>query len=143
MYAVTNDVCTRPGAPLRIPNLNKPHSAKSAKKQRHNYPKFGPLILDGKLLDGYRRLLDAMNKPKKGEQWSIVSQDDELHFVYFTATSKTFRWTDDVVVEVIETNSGQIRFDARSKTRKRTDLGNNVRRIKHLWKVIERSYDEE
>jgi len=101
---------------------------------RKAYPDVQPLLIDRPLEDAFARVLDAAKKQKR---WEVMREDPEAGVIEAVATTRIFRWKDDIVIRLTETDAGT-RVDMRSKSRDgQSDLGANAKRIKKFFDAIE------
>jgi uncharacterized protein (DUF1499 family) len=98
-----------------------------AAQQREAWPDLGPL--DTPLARGrvHAAARDAMTRAG----WRIVGDDAAAGRLEAIATTRWFRFKDDIVVRLRDRPDGGTRVDMRSKSRiGRSDLGTNARRIR-------------
>lgn len=97
-----------------------------ARQQRAAYPDIVPLDLAEPPARAFERALAAA----RAMAWDIVAADAGEGRIEATATTRWFRFKDDVVVRVTVRGDGS-RIDVRSKSRLgRSDLGANANRIR-------------
>ncbi len=69
--------------------------------------------------------------------WEIIAAVREEGRIEATATTRWFRFKDDVVIRVQPQGTGS-RIDVRSKSRLgRSDLGANAKRIRAYWRELD------
>jgi len=93
---------------------------------REYYPDVTPVLLD---MDPEQAHTRALRAAEDLGVWEITHVDAAAGTFEAVATTRMFRWRDDMVVRVRAHNGGS-RIDMRSKSRDgRSDLGANARRI--------------
>ncbi len=98
-----------------------------AAQQRAAWPDLGPL--DTPLDRG--RVHEAARDVMTRAGWRIVGDDAAAGRLEAIATTRWFRFKDDIVVRLRDRPDGGTRVDVRSKSRiGRSDLGTNARRIR-------------
>jgi len=114
--------------PLRAGARNPPGYAGEsvAAQQRAAWPELGPL--DTPVVRARVHVLAREAMSRAG--WRIVGDDATAGRLEAVATTRWFRFKDDVVVRLRDRAEGGTRVDVRSKSRiGRSDLGTNARRI--------------
>jgi hypothetical protein len=114
--------------PVRANTRNGPEygGEKIARQQKAAYPDIQPVLLDEPASAAFARALGAAQRMG----WEIVAAVPEEGRIEATATTRWFRFKDDIVIRVSAEPSGS-RLDVRSKSRLgRSDLGTNARRIR-------------
>jgi hypothetical protein len=102
---------------------------------RNGYPDLAPIAIAG---DPPSRVLDRAAQAALDFGWEIVGRNDDAGILEVSATSRVFRFVDDVVVRAEPSRDGTI-VDIRSKSRDgRSDLGANAARIRRLAEAIAR-----
>lgn len=94
--------------------------------QRAAWPDLGPLDTAAARPQVHAAARDAMRRAG----WQIVGDDQSAGRLEAIATTRWFRFKDDIVVRLRDRPGGGTRVDVRSKSRLgRSDLGTNARRI--------------
>lgn len=97
-----------------------------AAAQRESYPDVRPLVLPSPPGATFPRALAAA----RAMGWTVVAADSAAGRIEATATTRWFRFKDDVVVRIRAQGAGS-RVDARSVSRVgQSDVGTNARRIR-------------
>ena len=110
----------------KSPNGPEYGGEKIALQQKAGYPDIQPLILDEPPARAFERALVAA----RSMGWDIAAASPEEGRIEATATTRWFRFKDDVVIRVTPSATGS-RIDVRSKSRLgRSDLGTNAKRIR-------------
>lgn len=115
--------------PHRGAAMNPPEYAGEsvAAQQRAAWPDLGPLDLPLPR----ERVHEAARQEMARAGWQVVGDDTERGRLEAIATTRWFRFKDDVVVRLRDLPGGATRVDMRSKSRiGRSDLGTNARRIR-------------
>ncbi len=103
-----------------------------ARQQHAFYPDIGPLILPVPIDRAFENALAAA----RSMGWQIVSADKAGRRIEAVATTRWFRFKDDIVIRLSESN-GQSRIDVRSVSRVgKSDIGTNARRIRAYLKIL-------
>lgn len=113
---------------LRQKTPNGPEYAgeKIAQQQKAAYPDIQPIVLKEPPAQAFERALAAA----RAMDWEIVASVPAEGRIEATATTRWFRFKDDVIVRVRAEGDGT-RIDVRSKSRiGRSDLGANAKRIR-------------
>lgn len=113
---------------LRQTTSNGPEygGEKIASQQKAAYPDIQPRILDAPPARAFERALAAA----RSMGWDIIAAVPTDGRIEATATTRWFRFKDDVIVRVTPQGAGS-RIDVRSKSRLgRSDLGANAKRIR-------------
>jgi uncharacterized protein (DUF1499 family) len=98
-----------------------------AAQQRAAWPDLGPLESAADRPRVHAAARDAMRRAG----WQIVGDDQGAGRLEAIATTRWFRFKDDIVVRLRDRPDGGTRVDVRSKSRiGRSDLGTNARRIR-------------
>jgi len=101
---------------------------------RKAYPEVQPLDVSRSVDDVFPRVLDAAQRQSG---WEVTREDAEAGVIEAVATTRIFRWKDDIVIRLTETDDGT-RIDMRSKSRDgQSDLGANAKRIRDFFAAIE------
>ena len=104
-----------------------------ALQQRAGYPDLGPLEVPADAAD----VLEKAEALAEAMEWEIVAVDAAAGRLEATATSRWFRFKDDIVVRLTTTGAGT-RIDVRSVSRVgRSDVGQNAARIKEFLTALE------
>lgn len=99
---------------------------KIARAQKAAYPDIQPVLLSDPPARAYEKALAA----SRDMGWNVVAADASQGRIEATATTRWFRFKDDVIVRVQPQGNGS-RIDIRSKSRiGRSDLGANANRIR-------------
>jgi uncharacterized protein (DUF1499 family) len=115
--------------PLRAGAMNPPDYAGEpvAAQQRAAWPDLGPLDTEIPRSRVHAVAREAMRRAG----WRIVGDDATAGRLEAVATTRWFRFKDDIVVRLRDRAEGGTRLDVRSKSRiGRSDLGTNARRIR-------------
>jgi uncharacterized protein (DUF1499 family) len=115
--------------PLRRRAMNPPEYAGEsvAAQQRAAWPELVPLDTPHPRASVHAAARDAMRR----SGWAIVGDDEAAGRLEAVATTRWFRFKDDVVVRLRDLPGGGTRVDVRSKSRiGRSDLGTNARRVR-------------
>lgn len=100
--------------------------AKIAREQKDAYPDIQPVLLPEPPARAFDRALAAA----RAMGWEIVAAERSQGQIEATATTRWFRFKDDVIVRIQPSANGS-RLDIRSKSRLgRSDLGANATRIR-------------
>jgi uncharacterized protein (DUF1499 family) len=101
--------------------------------QRHAYPDLKPLDLPLPPPDAFARVIATM---KAMPAWEITAADPASGTIEAVATSRLFRFQDDIVIRIRPRDGGS-RIDMRSKSRDgRGDLGANAKRIRAFMTAL-------
>ncbi len=122
--------------PLRKGAANPPAhpGAKVAAEQRRAYPDIQPLQLKASVVDVWAAILRAAETMG----WRVVASDQDTGVLEAVATTRFFRFKDDIVVRM-RNDGGGVRVDVRSKSRiGKSDLGANARRIRAFLRDLAR-----
>jgi hypothetical protein len=104
-----------------------------ARAQKAAYPDIQPRTIDDALPQAYARALAAA----RNMGWEIVATAPDEGRIEATATTRWFRFKDDVVIRVTPRSVGS-RIDVRSKSRVgRSDLGTNAKRIRAYFQALD------
>ena len=133
-----NDVTTdtvdppefRAVVPLRPPGSNPVEYGGQAvaARQAELYPDIRPVHSELSAADSFARALETA----RSMGWEIVADDETTGIIEAVDTTRLFRFKDDVVVRVVDTEAGA-RVDIRSRSRVgRSDLGKNATRIREF-----------
>ena len=110
----------------KTPNGPEYGGEKIAQQQKAGYPDIQPLIVNDPPERAFERALAAA----RGMDWEIVAAVPAEGRIEATATTRWFRFKDDIIVRVKPEGAGS-RIDVRSKSRiGRSDLGTNAKRIR-------------
>ena len=103
--------------------------------QRGCCPDLHPARLRGSTDDAFARArLVAEGMPT----WTITAADPAAGTIEATATSRVFRFVDDIVIRVRPDGGGQSRVNVRSKSRDgKGDIGANAARIRQYIEALE------
>lgn len=102
---------------------------------REHYPDLAPLLVNQPPETVYRRARSLAEA--RGFSWEII--DESLEDLRFEATASTrlFRWKDDIAVRIRPDGEGGAIVDMRSKSREgKSDLGANERRIRKFLEAL-------
>lgn len=138
-----NDITTDIGNPpqfVKAPSLpgNRGRDMKYpgesfAKQQTAGYPDLAPLRLDLPIDQAFQRVVTAAQQTP---DWKITRTDPVAHALEGVATSRLFRFKDDLVVEVRPQAAGSV-VQMRSKSRDgKGDVGANAARIKAFFAAL-------
>ena len=106
--------------------------AKIADQQKSSFPDIQPL----KSTEPPAKLFERALAAAKAMGWEIVAAEPAEGRIEATATTRWFKFKDDVVIRVRAQDGGS-RLDIRSMSRiGRSDLGTNARRIREYIKLI-------
>jgi len=101
--------------------------------QRQAYPDLQPLDLPLPPPDAFARVIATMQTMPA---WEITAADPRSGLIEAVATSRLFRFQDDIVIRV-RPHDGGSRIDMRSKSRDgRGDLGANAARIRTFFAAL-------
>ena len=115
-------VRANPGRDLGYPHGNPD----SAAMQKESYPDLEPIGVDLSVADALQRSRQVAEELG----WEVVETDEASGRLEATATSRLFRFVDDIVVRIRPSQSGSI-VDLRSTSRVgESDLGANAARIR-------------
>ena len=107
--------------------------AKLAEQQKAAYPDIQPY----RSPDATAKLFERALAAAKAMGWEVVAAEAGEGRIEAIATTKWFRFKDDIVIR-IRTQDGGSRLDIRSMSRiGRSDLGTNARRIREFLKTLE------
>ncbi|MEN3353537.1 MAG: hypothetical protein V7640_1695 [Betaproteobacteria bacterium] len=110
----------------KTPNGPEYAGEKIAREQKAAYPDIQPLMLSEPPAAVFERALAAA----RSMGWEIVAAVPAAGRIEATATTRWFRFKDDIIVRVTAQPAGS-RIDVRSKSRiGRSDLGTNAKRIR-------------
>ena len=110
----------------KAPNGAEYAGEKIAKEQRSAYPDIRPVLVDAPPARAFERALAAA----RAMGWEIVDASPADGRIEATATTRWFRFKDDIVVRVAP-DAARTRIDIRSMSRiGRSDLGTNAKRIR-------------
>ena len=110
----------------KSPNGPEYGGEKIARQQKAGYPDIQPFMLGEPPARAFERALAAA----RSMGWDIAAASPEDGRIEATATTRWFRFKDDVVIRVTPAATGS-RIDVRSKSRLgRSDLGTNAKRIR-------------
>jgi uncharacterized protein (DUF1499 family) len=116
----------------KTPNGPEYAGEKIAREQKAAYPDIQPLMLSEPPAAVFERALAAA----RSMGWEIVAAVPAAGRIEATATTRWFRFKDDIIVRVTTQPAGS-RIDVRSKSRLgRSDLGTNARRIRTYMRTI-------
>ncbi|MES2562218.1 MAG: DUF1499 domain-containing protein, partial [Pseudomonadota bacterium] len=121
--------------PIRRNTPNGPEygGEKIASQQQAAYPDIQPRLLESPPAAAFDRALKAA----RNMGWEIIAAVREEGRIEATATTRWFRFKDDVVIRVQPQGTGS-RIDVRSKSRLgRSDLGANAKRIRAYWRELD------
>lgn len=108
---------------------------KLAEQQKAAYPDIQP----HRSSDATTRLFERALAAAKTMGWEIVAAEAAEGRIEAIATTKWFRFKDDIVIR-IRAQDGGSRLDIRSMSRiGRSDLGTNARRIREYLKILDNS----
>lgn len=100
-----------------------------ANLQQEAYPEIEPQIFDASPAEVYQRALQAA----RDMGWDIVAEAPGEGRIEATDTTFWFRFKDDIVIRITETEDGT-RLDARSVSRVgRSDVGKNAERLRNFF----------
>lgn len=121
--------------PVRQKTPNGPEygGEKIAREQKAAYPDVQPVILGEPPARAFERALGAA----RTMGWEIVAAVPPEGRIEATATTRWFRFKDDIVIRVASQGAGS-RIDVRSKSRVgRSDLGANAKRIRAYFRALD------
>jgi uncharacterized protein (DUF1499 family) len=105
--------------------------------QKRLFPNFGPLIIPGQVDDVWETVKRVISNHSTENRWEIKLLDEKERFIEFTATTRLWKFVDDVKVVVSQQDSGNVRIDARSKSRLgQGDFNANHKRLQYLFDLI-------
>ncbi len=115
-------------------DLSYPHGdPDSAEIQRRYYPDLAENLPVGCDVD-HREFWDLALAAAETMDWTITSVNAADMVIEAEATSRIFRFVDDVVIRVHSPNGGCVHVDVRSTSRVgRSDLGANAARIRKFF----------
>lgn len=132
IHDITTDTANPPQfvalLPVRKTTPNGPEYGGEAiaREQRAAYPDIQPVMLNEPPARAFERALKAA----RAMGWDIVDAVQADGRIEATATTRWFRFKDDIVIRIVAQGSGS-RIDVRSKSRLgRSDLGANAKRIR-------------
>lgn len=141
-FPMINDVTTTPEAPpayvvlaQTAPNKGRDmgYPPGNVPVQRLAYPDLAPLSLTEAPEACFARAAAAARTMSR---WEVVSEDAAARRLEAVASTRVFRWRDDVVVEVRPAADG-CAVHVRSKSRAgRGDFGANAKRIRAFLSVL-------
>ncbi len=100
-----------------------------------NYPDLGPIESDESPADSYAQ---ALATARAMPDWEVSLEDPDAGTIQAVATSRVFRFVDDIVIRVRPSPGGS-RIDLRSKSRVgQGDLGVNAARIVEFTRAFGR-----
>lgn len=139
IHDITTDTADPPQfvalLPIRQQTPNGPEygGEKIASQQKAAYPDILPQMLALATPEAFDRALDAARRMG----WEIVAAVRDEGRIEATATTRWFRFKDDVVVRIQSQGEGS-RIDVRSKSRLGlSDLGANAKRIRAYVRELE------
>jgi uncharacterized protein (DUF1499 family) len=139
IHDITTDTDNPPSfvalLPVRQKTPNGPEydGDKIARQQKAAYPDIQPVMLAEPPTVAFERALAAA----RSMGWEIVAAVAGDGRIEATATTRWFRFKDDIVIRVMPQPSGS-RIDVRSKSRLgRSDLGTNARRIRAYVRALD------
>jgi uncharacterized protein (DUF1499 family) len=119
----------------KTPNGPEYAGEKIAREQKAAYPDIQPLMLSGPPEAAFERALAAA----RSMGWEIVAAVPAEGRIEATATTRWFRFKDDVVIRVTPQRGGS-RVDVRSKSRLgRGDLGTNAKRVRAYLRTLRKN----
>ena len=99
-----------------------------------SYPDLGPIEFAGSPADSYAQ---ALATARAMPDWEVALEDPDAGTIQAVATSRVFRFVDDIVIRVRPSPGGS-RIDLRSKSRVgRGDLGANAARVRAFQEAFE------
>jgi uncharacterized protein (DUF1499 family) len=114
---------------------NPPEYDNVAAQQRAAFPDIAPLVLNVSADQAFDRALAAA----RAMGWDILAAEKSQGRIEATATTRWFRFKDDVVIRVRPEGAGA-RIDVRSKSRiGQSDLGANARRVRAYIALLRQS----
>lgn len=97
---------------------------------RESYSMVQPVVLDVGADTAYKRAVE-LGRVQLG--WTIVAENPEEHRFEALDRTRTFHWTDDIVVRITPQGAEESRVDVRSKSRDgKSDFGVNAARIQYF-----------
>ena len=132
-----NDVTTNLADPPvwaggQVADSSYPEAFVSVHEQ--NYPDLGPIESARSPADSYAQ---ALATARAMPDWEISLEDPDAGTIQAVATSRVFRFVDDIVIRVRTSPAGS-RIDLRSKSRVgQGDLGANAARVRVFQEVFE------
>jgi uncharacterized protein (DUF1499 family) len=139
IHDITTDTADPPQfvalLPIRQQTPNGPEygGEKIASQQKAAYPDIQPQSLEVAPAEAFDRALEAARRMN----WEIVAGVPDEGRIEATATTRWFRFKDDVVVRIKRQGTGS-RVDVRSKSRLGLgDLGANAKRIRTYVRELE------
>jgi uncharacterized protein (DUF1499 family) len=119
----------------KTPNGPEYAGEKIAREQKAAYPDIQPLTLSGPPAAAFERALAAA----RSMGWKIVAAVPADGRIEATATTRWFRFKDDIVIRITPQRAGS-RIDVRSKSRLgRGDLGTNAKRIRAYLRTLRKN----
>ncbi|WP_051309332.1 DUF1499 domain-containing protein [Desulfogranum japonicum] len=100
--------------------------------QKQAYPDIVPLVMEGNRGEVFQQCLQVA----ESLQWQIVSSRKEDGIIEAVATTRIFRFHDDIIIRLTPEEMG-VRVDIRSASRVgKGDLGANARRIREFFSQL-------
>jgi len=104
--------------------------------QREAYPELMPLRLEQPAAEVFER---ALATAREMPGWEVTRSDPSAQRIEAEATSRIFRFIDDIVIRIQADPEGATRVDVRSRSRVgQSDLGANAARIRTYLSALER-----
>lgn len=129
-----NDITTDLASPPHFLETDHPYPAKFKAVVKKSYPNLGPVRVT---LDPAKTYEAALALAKGWKRWKVVAEDPKAHVIQAVATTKLFRFKDDVVIRITAAPTGGSIVDMRSRSRVgKGDLGTNARRIRAFLDVL-------
>lgn len=95
------------------------------------------MIVTGSIDSVWAAVKEVISSRKNSDRWEIILLDDKQHVLEFTATTKLWRFVDDVKVVISSHGPNSVRVDARSKSRLgKGDMNANINRLRYLLGLI-------
>jgi uncharacterized protein (DUF1499 family) len=125
-----NDITTDLGdPPAFVAAGNIPYPQRFAPVVREHYPDLEPLVVPASAGATFQRVVGIVHD----RDWAVARVDEAAREIEAVATTRLFRFEDDVAVRVRTTADGGACVDVRSRSRDgRGDFGVNAARIRSL-----------
>lgn len=136
MNDISTDLADPPKFSAARPGRGVPrdYPMRQAEKQRAAYPGVKPLMLAMPVPRAFGIALEAA----KQMGWELVAAERDEGRIEAVATTRIFRFKDDVVIR-LTAEEGGTRLDMRSKSRVgKGDLGKNAARIRDYFAAVKR-----
>ncbi len=129
-----NDITTDLAAPPHFLAHDHPYPEPFKAVVRKSYPEVQTLHLTAAPAEVYEA---ALALAKAWPRWEIVDEDPKDYAFQAVATTRLFRFKDDVVVRIAPGEGGGSKVDMRSRSRVgKGDLGTNAKRIRAFFDAL-------